>query len=99
MAIAKKKLRTCSKGHTYYKTSDCPTCPVCEKESNPETGFLSLMSAPARRALESEGITTLRQLSKWTETELLQLHGMGPGSLPKLRSILKSEGLQFKNEY
>lgn len=96
MTTSKKNLRICSKGHKFYKTSDCPTCPVCENESKPEAGFLSLIAAPARRALESKGIRTLQQLSTFSEAEILQLHGMGPGSLPKLRSALKTIGLSFK---
>jgi hypothetical protein len=31
-----------------------------------------------------------------TEKEILQLHGMGPGTLPKLRSALATIGLSFK---
>ena len=89
-------LRVCSKGHKYYKSSDCPTCPICEKERKPGADFLSFISAPARRALERERITTLLKLSKYTETELLKLHGMGPGSIPKLRNALKGKGLSFK---
>lgn len=93
--MSTSNLRICSKGHKYYKSSDCPTCPVCEKERKPNTGFLSLVPAPARRALEREGITTLLKLSKHTEKELLQLHGIGPGSIPILRNALKEEGLSF----
>ncbi|MEP7372093.1 MAG: RNA polymerase alpha subunit C-terminal domain-containing protein [Chitinophagaceae bacterium] len=96
MATANKNPRICSKGHKYYKTSDCPTCPVCENERKPSTGFLSVLSAPARRALEREGIQTLEQLSKKSETEILQFHGMGPATLPKLRSALSTVGLSFK---
>lgn len=96
MTNAKKNLRTCSKGHQYYKTSDCPACPVCENQRKPRTGFLSVISAPARRALEREGIETLQQLSEMTETEILQLHGTGPATLPKLRSALAIAGLSFK---
>jgi DNA-directed RNA polymerase alpha subunit len=91
----KKSLRTCPKGHTFYKSSDCPTCPICEAERKPKDGFLASISAPARRALEREGITTVQQLSKHSETEILKLHGMGPGSLPKLRQALKAERLSF----
>jgi DNA-directed RNA polymerase alpha subunit len=98
MAISKKVLKTCSQGHQFYKTSDCPTCPVCEKENKPKEGWLSTLGAPARRALEREGITTVFQLSKWTKTDILKLHGMGPGSLPKLLEALKAEGLSFKKE-
>ncbi len=98
METSKKNLKTCSKGHQFYKTTDCPTCPVCEKENKPKEGFLSTLGAPARRALEREGITTVLQLSKWTKTDILKLHGMGPGSLPKLQEALKAEGLSFKKE-
>ncbi|WP_082341647.1 RNA polymerase alpha subunit C-terminal domain-containing protein [Paenibacillus solani] len=97
MATSNKELRTCSLGHKFYKSSDCPTCPICEQESKPDNGFLSLLSAPARRALEHNGITTLQTLSKYSEKEILQFHGMGPASLPKLRTALEEIGLTFKN--
>jgi predicted RecB family nuclease len=96
MTTPKKNLRTCSKGHKFYKPSDCPTCPICENERKPGTGFLSLIAAPARRALEAKGIKTLEQLSRFSKAEILKLHGMGAGSLPKLRSALKTIGLSFK---
>ncbi|ALL22722.1 RNA polymerase alpha subunit C-terminal domain-containing protein [Bacillus tropicus] len=91
-----KTLRTCEKGHEYYKSSDCPTCPTCEKEKKPQTGFLSLLSSPARNALENHGIHTIEELSKYSEKEILKLHGMGPASLPKLRKALEENGLSFK---
>lgn len=97
MATSNKELRTCSLGHKYYKSSDCPTCPICEQENKPDNGFLSLLSAPARRALENNGITSLQTLSKYSEKEILQFHGMGPASLPKLRTALKEKGLTFKS--
>ncbi|MCP3742363.1 RNA polymerase alpha subunit C-terminal domain-containing protein [Rossellomorea sp. BNER] len=97
MTASKKSLRTCKKGHQYFKSSDCPTCPICEQERKPDDGFLSLLSAPARRALENNEITTLQQLSNYSEKEILQFHGMGPASIPKLRTALHSKGLSFKN--
>ncbi len=93
-----KSLRICPKGHQYYKTSDCPTCPVCEGERKPKDSFLSLLAAPARRALENNGITSLQQLSKLSEKEVLRFHGMGKSSIPKLKKALKEEGLSFKTE-
>jgi len=96
MTTSQKTLRTCDKGHQYYKSSDCPTCPICEEEKKPDTGFLSLLSNPARRALEHEGITTLQKLAGFTEREILRLHGMGPRSIPILRDALLSQGLAFK---
>lgn len=95
---SKKNLKKCSKGHSYYKTSDCPTCPICEKAKKPKDGFLASFVAPARRALESKGIKTAKQLSKFTQSEIMSLHGMGPGSLPKLQKALKDEGLGFKKK-
>jgi hypothetical protein len=96
MTNSKKSLRICQSGHKFYKSSDCPTCPICEREATPDSGFLSLLSAPARRALENNGITSLEQLSAYREKEILQFHGMGPSSLPKLRTALESNGLSFK---
>lgn len=89
-------LRICKNGHQYYKTSNCPTCPICEQERKPGDGFLSLLSGPARRALEHAGIKTLDQLATQTEAEILKLHGMGPASMPKLLKALESNGLSFR---
>jgi predicted RecB family nuclease len=97
MVASRKNLRTCSEGHSYYKSSDCPSCPTCEQQRKPAEGFLSLLSAPARRALEHNGITSVQQLSNYSEKEILQFHGMGPASLPKLRAALQENGLSFKN--
>ena len=89
-------LRTCSKGHKYYKSSTCLTCPACEAEKKPKEGFLSLLSAPARRALENNGVTTIEQLSDYSEKDLMRLHGFGKSSLPKLRTALGEKGLTLK---
>ncbi|MBE7173221.1 MAG: hypothetical protein INR73_21790 [Williamsia sp.] len=62
----------------------------------PEEDFLFLLSAPARRALQSQGITTLAKLANYTEKDILQLHGVGPSSVPKLRKALQEKGLDFK---
>lgn len=95
-ALIKKNTRVCKMGHKYTKSSDCPTCPLCEKERKPKAEFLSLLGAPARRALESNTILTIELLSKYTEKELLQLHGMGPSSIPILKKVLLENGLEFK---
>ena len=50
---------------------------------------------PARNALANVGIQTLRQLTKFTETEIKQLHGVGPNALGKLHIALESKGLSF----
>ena len=96
--MAKKNLRICVKGHRYYKSSDCPVCPFCAQEEKPTDGFLSKLSAPARRALQNSGVTTAEQLSGFTEAEILALHGMGPSSIPKLIAALRDKGLSFKSK-
>ena len=57
----------------------------------------SVLPAPAQRALAKEKIKTVKQLAKWSKAELLSLHGMGPGSIPKLVKILQEHGLQLKH--
>lgn len=88
-------LKTCLFGHQFYKSSDCPTCPICERERRPSSGFLSLISAPARRALASKNISTLLELTNYTESEIAALHGMGPNAIAKLKDALTKEGLGF----
>jgi len=63
---------------------------------NSQVRDLPKISAPAQRALESIGITTLKQLTAVTEAELLMLHGMGPNALGKLRQALAERGLSFR---
>lgn len=92
----RKNRRVCPNGHTYIKTSDCPTCPKCEAAQKPTSGFMSTLSAPARRALENQGIKTIKQLSKYSTQQILELHGMGKASIPKLQQALKEAGLTFK---
>jgi hypothetical protein len=98
MPVTKKNLRKCKKGHTYYKSSDCPVCPVCAEKEKPIDGFLSKLSAPARRALQNIGATTPKQLATHTEAGIMALHGMGPSTLPKLLTALKESGLSFKKQ-
>lgn len=92
----KPTLKTCKNGHSFFKSSDCPTCPICEEQRKPKDHFYALIAAPARRALEREGITTLEKLSMYSEKEILALHGMGKSTIPKLIDALAKEGLTFK---
>jgi uncharacterized protein YdhG (YjbR/CyaY superfamily) len=92
-----KRVKTCVNGHEFTKSSDCPTCPICEKAKQPKEGFMAAISAPARRALEAANITTLKQLSTHTEKEILNLHGVGKRVIDILKIELKKEGLNFKN--
>ena len=98
MVSSSKNNRTCKKGHHFFKTSDCPTCPICEQERKPQSGLLSVLSAPARRALENKGIETVQDLSKYSKKEIISLHGIGPSSIPKLLEELKKHSLNFRED-
>ena len=89
--------KTCEKGHQFYKSSSCPTCPICEKLKKDTSGFMSGLSAPAQRALKNEGIKSVKQLSKYSEKEILKLHGIGKTAIPVLKKELKKEKLNFKS--
>ncbi|MES2556950.1 MAG: RNA polymerase alpha subunit C-terminal domain-containing protein [Bacteroidota bacterium] len=95
--VREKTLRTCEKGHAYYKSTDCPTCPVCEQERKPNVSFLTKLSAPARRAMEHHGISTLEKLSTFSEKEIRAFHGVGPSTIPVLKQELQLKGFDFKN--
>jgi len=64
----------------------------------PSPNDLPKLASPAQRALQSAGITSLKQLTEVTEAELLQLHGMGPNALGVLREALKANGLSFRSK-
>ncbi len=53
------------------------------------------LSAPARRALVGTGYWRLEQLSRLSEAEVKQLHGVGPNALNQLRRALGAKGLSF----
>jgi predicted RecB family nuclease len=83
--------KVCPQGHSFFKTSDCPVCPKCEENAKPKSGIFSGLSAPARRALDNAGIKNEKDLSKWTEKQLLELHGLGSGAIKVLKKFLKKE--------
>ncbi|MFF2908792.1 DNA-binding protein [Paenibacillus sp. NPDC057934] len=60
-----------------------------------ESDFPTGLAKPAQRALAGAGYIRLEPLSKLTESELLQLHGMGPKALGQLRKALAEKGLSF----
>jgi len=55
------------------------------------------LAAPAHRALANAGIETFAQLSKKTEKEVMELHGMGPNAMVKIKEAMKEKGLAFKS--
>lgn len=61
-----------------------------------QNNFLSMLSVPAKRALENNGINSIKKLSQLSEKTVLSFHGIGPSSIPKLKEVLQAEGLSFK---
>ena len=69
-----------------------------KSRKNQESDLPAKMGAPAERALAGAGIKKLKQLTKFSETEIKQLHGVGPNALGKLRQALADKGLSFAKE-
>jgi uncharacterized protein YdeI (YjbR/CyaY-like superfamily) len=57
---------------------------------------LPRLGRPAERALADAGIASLARLSKFTEAEVAQLHGVGPTAMDKLRTALHAQNRSFK---
>ena len=66
-----------------------------KQQSQRVSNLPSELSAPARRALDAAGIDRLEQLTKVSEADLAQLHGIGPKTLRQLRGALSAKGLAF----
>jgi predicted flap endonuclease-1-like 5' DNA nuclease len=56
---------------------------------------LPKIGRPATGALAVVGITTLEQVAKLSEKELLATHGVGPKAVGILRVALSERGLAF----
>ena len=90
-------IKICKNGHRFEKTSDCPVCPECSSAEmkNRFAEEFPFIGAPAFRALDNAGIKSLHDLTKYSEKELLSLHGFGPKALRLLTEKLKNRGLSF----
>jgi hypothetical protein len=56
------------------------------------------LAQPAQRALAGAGIRRIEQLTKLSEDEVKQLHGIGPNALAQLRRALMAKGLAFADK-
>jgi DNA-directed RNA polymerase alpha subunit len=54
------------------------------------------LAAPALRALANAKITSLKQLTKFSEAEIMALHGIGNNAMATLIEALKKNSLSFK---
>jgi hypothetical protein len=65
------------------------------QDSQPQNDFPKL-SAPAQRALAAAGVQQLKDLTKFSETEVKKWHGIGPNAMKSLRQAMDEKGLSFK---
>ena len=62
-----------------------------EQKSN-----LPILAKPAHRVLANAGITSLKQLTKFTEAEIAALHGIGKNAIESIKQAFVENGLSFK---
>jgi hypothetical protein len=56
------------------------------------------LAAPVQRALAAAGNQHLEQLTRFSEAEVKQWHGIGPNAFKQLDLALEAEGLSFRGE-
>lgn len=56
------------------------------------------LAKPAQRAIQNEGITTIEQLSNYSEKELAELHGIGKNALNIIKEIMNKNGFVFSQK-
>ena len=64
------------------------------RNKEPESD-LPRLASPARRALAGAGYSRLEQFTEVSEDEIMELHGMGPNAMAKLRQAMAEKGLSF----
>lgn len=66
-----------------------------EHSGSLESNLPAGLAKPALRALTGAGYLRLEQFTKLKESEVLQLHGMGPKAMETIRRALAEKGLSF----
>ncbi len=64
--------------------------------NNQNSSLPTGLSKPAQRALANAGLDSLEQLTQRSESEIKQLHGIGPNAIRQLHAALEAQGLSFK---
>ena len=62
-----------------------------------ENLFPVKLAKPAQRALEVAGIRVLKDLTKWTEKDFSNLHGIGPNAIESIKTAMKKQELKFRS--
>lgn len=61
-----------------------------------KTGWPKDVGAPAQRALESNGVMCLDDVTRLSERELLALHGVGPKAVAVIKAALHEQGKMLR---
>jgi 2-phosphoglycerate kinase len=57
--------------------------------------LLQKLAKPAQRAIQNEGITSMEQLSQYSEKEMSRLHGIGKNAMDNIKKTMSENGLSF----
>jgi hypothetical protein len=57
--------------------------------------LLQKLAKPAQRAIQNEGLTTIEQLSKYSEKEFSELHGIGKSAINIIKRTMDENGITF----
>jgi len=68
---------------------------MTNQDDRSESDLPAKLGKPAERALANAGIKRLMDLTKFSESEIKQLHGIGPNAMGKLHLALKMKSLSF----
>jgi hypothetical protein len=60
--------------------------------------FPQNLAKPAQRALLSQGISILNDLSRFTKAEIKALHGIGPDAIEKITNEMFEEQISFARD-
>jgi DNA repair protein RadC len=71
---------------------------IVKRNIQSESDLPPKLSQPAQRALAGAGIKNLKQLTKFSETEIKHLHGIGPNAINQLQAALAAKGLSFADK-
>ena len=60
--------------------------------------FPAGLSGPALRALAQARVRSMSDVMKWTEADLVKLHGMGPKAIRTLKAALAEQGHDLRED-
>jgi hypothetical protein len=63
-----------------------------QSKGQPESAFPKGLAKPAPRALASVGVTSLDKVARFSESQLLELQGMGPRAIEAIKTALQVQG-------